>query len=303
MIFQGNPDKMKYNLKVVGENLFRNISQMTVFMSKRKGGFTLIELLVVIAIIALLLSIIMPALNKIKLQARVAVCKTNLAQWATAFELYRIDHDNKALNSQLGKDMWFLQMAPYMGDQHYKENPTRDLEGVMKVLFCPATKPPVVPSDAGCWGTAESRWQYHVTDPATGIYFGAEGSYGLNTWVGGMDIDTMINVYGWIREEDRELSFRDYNPGRADIPVVADSVWVESIPLESDIFNGTFNVSVETGYDDYGIARFYIDRHDMTINMSFTDGHVDNVALDEFWKLKWNRVFHISREEYEALNY
>ena len=46
----------------------------------RKKGFTLIELLVVIAIIAMLLAILMPALNRVKKIAQRVVCGTNLKQ-------------------------------------------------------------------------------------------------------------------------------------------------------------------------------------------------------------------------------
>jgi len=56
-------------------------------MSK-KTGFTLIELLVVIAIIALLLSILMPALNSVKERGRRAVCMSNLRQLALANIMY-----------------------------------------------------------------------------------------------------------------------------------------------------------------------------------------------------------------------
>ena len=47
---------------------------------KKKEGFTLIELLVVIAIIAVLMAILMPALNRVKEQGKRATCLYNLKQ-------------------------------------------------------------------------------------------------------------------------------------------------------------------------------------------------------------------------------
>ncbi|GAJ23796.1 unnamed protein product, partial [marine sediment metagenome] len=51
-------------------------------------GFTLVELLVVIAIIALLMAILMPALNRAKEQGKRAVCLSNLRQLTLAWIMY-----------------------------------------------------------------------------------------------------------------------------------------------------------------------------------------------------------------------
>ena len=59
---------------------------------KREKGFTLIELLVVIAIIALLLSIVTPALRKAKEQARLVICGSNQRQIVQSVTVYQADH-------------------------------------------------------------------------------------------------------------------------------------------------------------------------------------------------------------------
>jgi len=58
-----------------------------------KKAFTLVELLVVISIIALLLSILLPALNKAKEHAKLSVCLSNMKQLGYTFKMYMEDNE------------------------------------------------------------------------------------------------------------------------------------------------------------------------------------------------------------------
>ncbi|MCK4291934.1 MAG: type II secretion system protein [Planctomycetes bacterium] len=63
-------------------------------VTNRRSGFTLVELLVVIAIIALLMAILMPALQRVKEQANEIRCRANLRQYGLAMVMYLDDHDD-----------------------------------------------------------------------------------------------------------------------------------------------------------------------------------------------------------------
>ena len=73
----------------------------------KKKGFTLIELLVVIAIIAMLLSILMPALGKVKELAQRLICGTNLKGLGTSIHMYAADYEDEApLSGGGGINSW-----------------------------------------------------------------------------------------------------------------------------------------------------------------------------------------------------
>src|SRR3954463_3549237 len=84
-----------------------------------KGGFTLIELLVVIAIIAILASLLLPALAKAKEKGKSASCINSLRQLAIAQQLYIGDNDARFTftfqvhgNNDFRK-AWFNFLQPY----------------------------------------------------------------------------------------------------------------------------------------------------------------------------------------------
>ena len=85
----------------------------------RRRGFTLIELLVVIAIIALLMAILMPALQRVRKQAKGIVCKSNLRQIGLAANLYAEENDMhvpRGLAGGTGK-AWFQLYMPFLAQK------------------------------------------------------------------------------------------------------------------------------------------------------------------------------------------
>lgn len=112
--------------------------------SRYNHGFTLIELLVVIAIISLLVSILLPSLNKAKELARGVVCASNLRNLATAAGLYAHDHDGMLLRDRDNISnyyIWTYAIRPYLGGPDLPElRKTGDADEVPPAegLICPS---------------------------------------------------------------------------------------------------------------------------------------------------------------------
>ena len=237
----------------------------------KKRGFTLIELLVVIAIIALLMAIMMPALQRVKGQAQKVACQARLKQWGMMFKMYTDDHDGY-FNEGWGvgeTTLWMNALRPY-----YKDN--------WDMLLCPtATREMASGAD---WGTFKAAVRT-VATPGGGSQRYVF-SYSINSWTNYMHAARGDRPEEWFWKTVVNAKNRNK------IPVFADSTWHDAWPRHTDTPSPTMDAF---GIGNQGTSgemnHFAIDRHNGFVNFLFMDWSVRDVGLKECWTLKWHREF------------
>ena len=267
---------------------------------KNRGnkGFTLIELLVVIAIIALLMSVLLPALGKVKEYAKRTVCKTNIRSQLQGVLLYAEQNDGSTPTNEDGS--WFQDVTFWCSNQ------MMDYSGIDRRSFdCPGNKR----------STDDARfWQFTWIDPAanpaagpvplrdeTGLSETAQrNNYRIMEYIYMFDrIDTSANppasMYAGLRlvtEAEPTWVTKITNLSNSNVTVmIADNTLSAIIATSASDYNkapaGGCNFTEVKGglYDEWGIydtsnhlSRQYDgngNRRDVAgTNIGYADGHV-----------------------------
>jgi prepilin-type N-terminal cleavage/methylation domain-containing protein len=224
-----------------------------------KKGFTLIELLVVIAIIALLMSILMPALRNVRNQAKDSICRQQLQQWGLLFNMYADDNDGTLMDFTMIQGIewdhaWIILMKPYLGD--------------WDICKCPAT--------VKTWMDGDNfldplvAWDFQViVGVAPPIYESmfaingkwAFGSYAKNTFVTNADSLPFLDFaseHSWIYE----YCYKNIRVSRrvSQIPLFGDSHYMGGWP-------DAHSVPAETYYHEpENVNIWNIDRHNLSVS-------------------------------------
>ena len=188
------------------------------FWPKRYNAFTLIELLVVIAIIALLLSILMPSLNKVKEMGRQLACASNLRNGMLCVRMYSQDYNG--LLPPMYSGYWYKRLNPYSG--HRIQSSKGEASGVVTTatadeyeiedgfgagwLRCPSAKKDAAQTYAGNYPTViryEPGWYEHINKSAILDKIPSKVFIlGEHNGTGYYDLALIYHPAGWVFDND-----------------------------------------------------------------------------------------------------
>ena len=238
-------------------------------MRSNHKAFTLIELLVVIAVIAILMAILMPALQRVRKQAAAVACQSNLHQWGLIWAMYTQDHDGYFPTAVL---TWRDLVKNYHKDDD------------QKITLCPRATKLYTDGAVPPFGAWEQTWGGAELD-STGRPYAS--SYGINQWV----YDAPQVVGGRILEQ----IWRTANVKNAgEVPCFGDCAITGATPNDTDEPPARpDDVANLWGQGDglNEIRRFCMNRHEGNMNMVFLDWSVRKVGLKELWTVKFHRTW------------